>query len=145
MSRNRVIALDPGQVFGVAWSLDGEVLPRQSFLWMLAHLTDLNRRLTEAVADVPGVRVLGPADPADRPTVLTLVVEGIDPHQLAHLLDDAAGIMVRSGKHCCHAWFHARGIPDSIRFSFSAYNTREEVEVAIRTLSDLLRHFRRSP
>jgi len=108
-----------------------------------AHLTALNGRLSEAVGSIPGVRILGPADPADRPTVLSLVADGIDPHRLATLLDDAAGIMVRSGMHCCHSWFHGRNIPESVRFSFSAYNTHEEVEAAVEMLDSLLRHFRR--
>lgn len=106
------------------------------------HLVDLNTRLTEALTAMPGVRVLGPADPALRPTIINAAIDGIDVHRLATLLDDAAGVMARSGRHCCHAWYHARGLPESLRFSFSAYTSHEEIDATIQALGDILRHFR---
>ena len=110
---------------------------------LLEHLTALNRRLSEGLAALPGLHLLGPADPAERPAIVNVVIDGIDAHHVAALLDDAAGVMVRSGMHCCHAWYRARRVPESVRFSLSVYNTREEVEVAIDTLRKILRHLRR--
>jgi cysteine desulfurase/selenocysteine lyase len=57
-----------------------------------------------------------------------MITEGFDPHELAILLDETAGIMVRSGMHCVHSWFRSHGYEDgSLRASFYFYNTEEEV------------------
>ena len=45
------------------------------------------------------------------------------------MLDQMAGIMVRSGQHCVHSWFNAHQIQGSVRASLYFYNTQEEAEL----------------
>lgn len=47
MSKAQVIAFDPSQTFGVAWSDDGQVVPEHSAVWRLAHITDPGERYLE--------------------------------------------------------------------------------------------------
>ena len=91
-----------------------------------AHVEDLNRAATEALAGLPRVSVIGPPDPAARGSILNFVVRGVESRALALLLDDREGVMVRHGRQCVHAWYRAEGVPDSVRASFAAYNTRDE-------------------
>ena len=57
--------------------------------------------------------------------------------------DMTENIMIRVGKHCVHSWFNSKKLPDSIRISFSAYNTREEIDVLVESFKDILEFFRR--
>jgi selenocysteine lyase/cysteine desulfurase len=73
------------------------------------------------------VGLIGPADAAARAGITALTVEGCDVHDLAIVLDEAGGVMVRSGFHCVNGWFQARNLmAGSLRTSVYLYNTEEE-------------------
>ncbi len=105
---------------------------------MRAHERDLNARLTNALAGEPRIRILGPQDPNDRPSLVAFTIEGIDPHDAALFLDEGYGVMVRSGRHCVHSWYAERNIPGNVRASFYFYNNAEDVEVLVAGLKELL-------
>lgn len=102
------------------------------------HVARLNRLATEAFAGLPRVRLIGPEDPARRGAVLNVLVEGLEARGLARVLDETDNIMVRAGRHCVHAWYHAEGVSDSIRVSFALYNTDSEVQALARALRRVL-------
>lgn len=102
------------------------------------HEVMLNRIMTSKIKDIDGVSIIGPSDPAKRGGILSLTFEKHEPHELAMLLDEAAGVMVRSGKHCVHSWFNANGINGSLRASAYLYNTEEEVKLFGDTLEEIL-------
>lgn len=106
------------------------------------HEVQLNRSASEAVREMPGTRILGPEAAEERGSILNFVVEGIDPLEVANLLDETAGIMVRGGKHCCHAWYNQNGLRGSVRASFAFYNTADEVDRLVSTLRKVLKYFR---
>ncbi|NOZ00563.1 MAG: aminotransferase class V-fold PLP-dependent enzyme, partial [Deltaproteobacteria bacterium] len=138
---------DPPQRFeaGVA-NVDGAVGARAAIEYVRSigverireHVVELNRMATEGLTRFKRVHLIGPTDPALRGSVLNFYVEGLDSRGLARVLDDRENIMVRYGKHCAHAWFNSAGVPESVRVSFAAYNTRAEVDTLLRTLSNLL-------
>ncbi|HJV36106.1 cysteine desulfurase [Geomonas sp.] len=94
----------------------------------------LNSFISEAIREMPRFRIIGPADPAQRGGIVSLAVQGIDPHRIALMLDQMAGIMVRSGQHCVHSWFNSHGLSGSLRASVYFYNTMEEADLFIRSL-----------
>lgn len=106
------------------------------------HIRALNSALTEAVAAVPGVVMLGPAAAAARGGVLNFYLRGMDSLALAALLDSAENIMVRAGFHCAHPWFNRTGTPRSLRVSLHLYNTLEEMDLFAATLRTLAGNFR---
>ncbi|MCM0083012.1 cysteine desulfurase [Geomonas sp. Red32] len=94
----------------------------------------LNSHLTAGLEGLKRFRILGPADPEKRGGILSLAVEGIDPHRIALMLDQMADVMVRSGQHCVHSWFNAHGLPGSLRASVYFYNTVEETGIFLDAL-----------
>ena len=99
------------------------------------HEVSLNRVMTSILKDVNGLRIIGPEDPAQRGGICSILLDNIDAHDLAILLDEAAGVMVRSGMHCVHSWFNAKGIDrGSLRASAYLYNTEDEVKLFADTL-----------
>ena len=105
------------------------------------HEQVLTRQAHEMIARMDGVRILGPA-PSLRGGIVSLVVEGVQAHDLAMALDEQ-GVAVRAGHHCAMP-LHARmGVSASTRASFYFYNTPEEVEKLGESLQKALRVLRR--
>jgi cysteine desulfurase/selenocysteine lyase len=94
-----------------------------------AHEHDLLTYATAAVAEIPGVRVVGTAK--EKAGVLSFVMEGIHPHDIGTVLDQE-GIAIRTGHHCAQPIMTRFGIDATARASFALYNTREEVDALVR-------------
>jgi cysteine desulfurase/selenocysteine lyase len=94
-----------------------------------AHERELLAYATEAVAAIPGVRLIGTAK--DRAGVLSFVLEGVHPHDIGTVLDQE-GIAIRTGHHCAQPVMQRFGIPATARASFAVYNTRDEVDSLVQ-------------
>ncbi len=93
------------------------------------HEEELTRKAIEGLLDIEGVTVHGPPPGAGRIGVVSFTVEGFHPHDVAHLLDEEADIMVRSGHHCCMPLVEHLGLPDgTVRASFHCYSIAGDVE-----------------
>ncbi len=98
-----------------------------------AHEVALTGYALERLAEVPGVRVLGPANPNEKGGVAAMVVEGLHPHDIAQVLD-FDGIAVRAGHHCAMPLHQRYGLPASTRASFYLYNTFDEIDRLVEAL-----------
>ncbi len=98
----------------------------------------LNKFITEEMAEIPGLKIIGPADPASRGGIVSFYVDGIDSHQIALILDETANVMIRSGQHCAHSWFASRGIAGSARVSAYFYNTIDDCRVFVQNLKKII-------
>lgn len=95
------------------------------------RIEDHERLLTEhalkRVAEIPGVRILGPTDATDRIGVVAFDVAGVHPHDVGQVLDNS-GIAIRVGHHCAQPIHQHFGVFASSRASFGPYNTIEEID-----------------
>jgi cysteine desulfurase / selenocysteine lyase len=91
-----------------------------------AHEVALLEHVLPALADVPGVTVHGPADPAARGAAVSFAVAGLHPHDIGTVLD-REGIAVRAGHHCAKPLVRTLGSAATTRASFYLYNTVDEV------------------
>lgn len=98
----------------------------------------LNKRITEAVSDLP-VNILGPHDPSLRSGVCSFLLEKMPVHEAGVILDKASNVMVRAGMHCVHSWFNARKLGGSLRASLYFYNTEHECDMFVKALKELVR------
>jgi cysteine desulfurase / selenocysteine lyase len=64
--------------------------------------------------------------------------EIIDSHIIAHFLNEE-GIAVRSGGHCAYPLMKYSGINGSVRISFYIYNTRDEVDIFLNSLDNIIK------
>jgi cysteine desulfurase/selenocysteine lyase len=90
-----------------------------------AHERELAAELVK-IAEIPGVRIVGPADTADRLAVVSFVLEGVHAHDVGQVLDDR-GIAVRVGHHCAQPLHRRFGVAATARASASVYTTVEEI------------------
>ncbi|HEX2220983.1 MAG TPA: SufS family cysteine desulfurase [Candidatus Limnocylindria bacterium] len=89
------------------------------------------RRLFElgwnALGEIDGVRRLGPSSADEHAGVISFVVEGIHPHDVATVLDHH-GVAVRAGHHCAQPVMARYDLPATTRTSFYVYNDADDVE-----------------
>jgi cysteine desulfurase family protein len=105
-----------------------------------AHERGLTERLRAGLREVAGVRLCGPEDPALRTGVVSLTIDGLEPQDVAAILDETFGIEVRSGLHCAPRAHQAIGTFDSggtVRLSVGALTTEEEIDASVAALRQL--------
>ena len=102
-----------------------------------AHEKALAARVAKALDGTRGLHLIG-APIAQRTGIVPFALDTLDPHALAILLEDKHRILVRSGDHCLHSWFNARGVPGAVRASFYLYNTHAEADAFAGAVRDLL-------
>ena len=100
---------------------------------------ELLQYATDVLLEVEGLRILGPQGLEDKVSVVSFVVEGIHPHDLATILD-REGVATRAGNHCTQPLMQRLGVPATTRASLAFYNTRGEVDqlvAALRTAQEI--------
>lgn len=91
------------------------------------------------VKDIPGVKIYGDFDAERRCPIVTLNIGEYDSSEVSDELLMTYDISTRPGAHCAPLMHEALGTVEqgAVRFSFSHYNTEEEVETAIRAIREL--------
>ena len=106
------------------------------------HEHELLSHTVEVLNDLPWVRVLGQRSNAGSPraAVVSLVIDGAHPHDVATILDEQ-GVAIRAGHHCAQPLMERLGVPATVRASFGLYNTHEEVDLLVSGLHEVRRIF----
>ncbi|MDY0135771.1 MAG: cysteine desulfurase [Thiomicrospira sp.] len=100
---------------------------------------DLLNYATEQLGQIDGLRIIGTA--AHKGAVVSFVIDGAHPHDLATLLDQD-GVAVRASHHCAMPVMQRFNVPATVRASFGVYNTREDIDrllVSVQDALDMLR------
>ena len=98
---------------------------------MAAHEKGLMEYAEEKMREIPGMRIFGNAP--HKSAVISFLVGDIHHYDMGMLLDKL-GVEVRTGHHCAQPLMQRLGISGTVRASFAAYNTREEVDAFIAAL-----------
>lgn len=101
-----------------------------------AHEHELTRYAVEQLRGIEGMRIFGEPDGA----AVSFLVGDIHPADLGTILDHL-GIAVRTGHHCAQPLMELLGIPGTVRASFAAYNTKEEVDTLIKGIGRAVKMF----
>lgn len=107
---------------------------------IMDHETMLAAHARKGLSSIEGMRFIGTAPGAAG--VVSFVVDGTHPYDIGTLLD-SQGVAVRTGHHCTQPLMERFGVPGTVRASFGAYNTLQEVDTfvagtvrAVRMLRD---------
>ncbi len=112
-----------------------DALPREA-AWR--HEDELLAYATEALARIPGLRIVGTAP--DKAAVLSFVMEDIHPHDIGTVLD-REGVAIRTGHHCAQPLMKRMGLDATARASLGLYNTFTEVDALVKALEKVRRIF----
>jgi cysteine desulfurase/selenocysteine lyase len=103
------------------------------------HEKEITCYALECLSNLKWVQVLGPSLEY-KGGVISFVVEGIHPHDVAQVLD-SEGIAIRAGHHCAMPLHQKLGIPATSRASFYIYNTKQEVDGLVIALNKVRQIF----
>jgi cysteine desulfurase/selenocysteine lyase len=96
------------------------------------HEHALTAYALERLGELDWVRLFGP--PVERRAgIVSFVVEGVHPHDVAQILD-WDGIAVRAGHHCTQPLMARLGVAATTRASFYIYSIQEEVDRLVEGL-----------
>lgn len=135
-------ALEAGTLngHGIA-GLDAAIgyLEREGIDNIRAREQELMWKFYNGVKDIPNIKVYGDFSGAQRCAVVSLNIGDYDSSEVSDELLMTYGISTRAGGHCAPLMHEALGTAEqgAVRFSFSHYNTDEEVETAIRAVKEL--------
>ncbi len=102
----------------------------------------LTRKLLDGLQEVEGVQIIGPGKDGSeaRGGVVSFGVDGLLPHEVALMLDQASNISVRSGHHCCIPLMKHLGLKyGTVRASLYLYNTEGEIDKLLAALEQIAR------
>ena len=99
----------------------------------------LMRVFYEAVRQIPGITVYGDFSTGERCAIVSMNVRDYDSGEVSDALSEEYGIATRPGAHCAPLMHRALGTVDqgAVRFSFSHFNTEEEIKIAVSALQEL--------
>lgn len=100
--------------------------------------TALMRRFYEGVKEVPGITVYGDFS-RRRMAIVTLNIGDYESGAVSDALSEEYGIATRPGAHCAPRMHQALGTVQqgAVRFSFSWFNTEQEIDAAIQAVREL--------
>lgn len=97
---------------------------------------ELTTLLMEEICCIPHVHVVGHPDPLRHCGIVTFMVDGVHPHDIATVLDEEH-IAIRAGHHCAQPLGAHLGLPSTARASLYFYNTEDEVHRFAEKLSSV--------
>lgn len=100
-----------------------------------AHEHALMEYAEARMREIPGMRIFGEAE--HKSAVISFLVGDIHHYDMGMLLDKL-GVEVRTGHHCAQPLMQRLGISGTVRASFAAYNTVEEVDAFIAALKRVI-------
>jgi len=105
------------------------------------HEIELTKYALEKMSTIKGIKLYGTSDMKKKGGVISFNLGDIHPHDLATIIDED-GVAIRSGHHCAQVLMERLDVSATSRASFYIYNTKEEVDVFIRSLNRARELFR---
>lgn len=126
-------------VIGFAAAID--YLNNLGMDYVRQHEVELTKYALEKLSAIKGIKIYGTKDLSKRGGVISFNFADIHPHDLATIIDED-GIAIRSGHHCAQVLMERLDVAATSRASFYIYNTKEEVDALINSLSRAARLFK---
>lgn len=103
------------------------------------HEERLTRLFIDGIKDIALIDIYGEITEVRTP-VVALNIDGVDPAEVSSLLDEEYSIATRPGMHCAPLAHESIGTGETgaVRFSFSYFNTEEEVRYAINAMKEIV-------
>lgn len=97
------------------------------------HERELTAYMLNRLAEVPGLRVVGPPSADERGGLASFTIEGMHPHDIAELAD-RGGVCIRAGHHCAQPLMRRMGVSATARASVGIYTTTADIDALVDAL-----------
>ena len=114
-------------------------LKREGLAGIRAREQELMWSFYSGIKDIPGVKIYGDFDSRERCAIVAMNIGDYDSSEVSDELAVTYGIATRPGAHCAPLMHEALGTVEqgAVRFSFSHYNTDEEIDIAVKAIREL--------
>lgn len=99
---------------------------------------ELTKYAFEGMQQTPGVQIIGSPNWEEHHGIISFAVQDVHPHDVASILDED-GVAIRAGHHCAQPLLAHLGIRSCARASFAFYNTKEDIDRFLESLSQVRR------
>ncbi len=113
-----------------------DYMEQVGFETMQRRELELTRRAMEGMQQIPHVHILGSDEPEEHHGIVTFTVDGVHPHDIGQILA-SDGVNIRAGHHCAQPLLAYLGHPSTARASIAFYNTEEEIDRLLASVSTL--------
>jgi cysteine desulfurase/selenocysteine lyase len=125
------------EIIGLGPALD--YVTELGFDKIQAYEHELLEYATEKLSQVKGLRIIGTA--REKAAVVSFEIDDIHPHDIGTILDQE-GIAIRTGNHCAQPVMQRFGVAATARATFSFYNTKEEIDILVKSLAKIREIFK---
>ncbi|MBS0540927.1 MAG: SufS family cysteine desulfurase [Proteobacteria bacterium] len=100
--------------------------------WTAAHDHEMGlvQRLMDGLQKIDGTQILGPASLQNRYPVVSFMLDGVHPHDVAQTLD-SFGVAVRAGHHCAQPLMDRFDLDGTTRVSMAPYNDNSDIDALL--------------
>ncbi|MFM8884095.1 MAG: SufS family cysteine desulfurase [Solirubrobacterales bacterium] len=105
-----------------------------------SHERELTAYMLGRLAEVPGLKVSGPPEAAERGALASFTLDCAHPHDVAEILARDQ-VSVRAGHHCTQPLMDLMGEPATTRASLAVYNSREDIDALVTSLGRVIEIF----
>ena len=100
--------------------------------WTAAHDHEMGlvQRLMDGLQKIDGTQILGPASLQNRYPVVSFMLDGVHPHDVAQMLD-SFGVAVRAGHHCAQPLMDRFDLDGTTRVSIAPYNDNTDIDALL--------------
>ena len=108
------------------------------------HEEKLTGMLLEGFGEIDGVKIYGPKNSKLKAGVVSINILDGDSGEISYILDKSYDIATRAGLHCAPLAHRTIGTFEqgTIRFSVGVFNTREDIEAAIKAVEEIASELR---
>ena len=100
--------------------------------WTSAHDHEMGlvQRVLDGLQQIDGTQILGPASLQNRYPVVSFMLDGVHPHDVAQTLD-LFGVAVRAGHHCAQPLMDRFDLDGTTRVSIAPYNDNSDIDALL--------------
>lgn len=103
------------------------------------YIAELSKQAASALSAIPGIH-LYPAGNRNYSGIVSFTLEGIHPHDVAHIAGEH-GVAIRAGHHCCQPLMQSLSIDSTLRASFALYNQADDIEALVNAIDQAQKIF----
>tara|TARA_Y100000590_G_scaffold9106_1_gene11287 strand:- start:1739 stop:2959 length:1221 start_codon:yes stop_codon:yes gene_type:complete len=105
---------------------------------ILKHENEITNYALEQLRKINSVKIIG--NPKNKAGVISFVIKGIHPHDIATILDED-GVAIRAGHHCCQILHEKLNLVATARASIGVYNTKDDINLLCNAIKNCRKIF----
>tara|TARA_Y100000590_G_scaffold82240_1_gene91573 strand:- start:416 stop:1636 length:1221 start_codon:yes stop_codon:yes gene_type:complete len=105
---------------------------------LFKHEKEITKYAIEKLKKINSVKIIG--NPKNKAGVISFVIKGVHPHDIATILDEE-GVAIRAGHHCCQIFHEKMNLVATARASIGVYNTKDDIDILCKAIQNCKKIF----